>query len=78
MSRMREAKKLVDRSLWAVIAPKEITIVLPAKYMRKHLSPDQIDGLIMELLGVADRRIRSMKSLCRRQSEERSSISSRA
>lgn len=62
MSRMREAKKLVDRSPWAVIAPKEITIVLPAKYMRKRLSEAQIECIVAELMIVANRRIRESKT----------------
>lgn len=56
-------KKQFNRLPWAVVTPKEITVVLPAKYMWKRLSEEQIHDLVSELLITADQRIQALRTL---------------
>ena len=48
-----EVKKFMDEAYTVANGPKDVSITLPAKYLRKHLSEAEINDLIDELISLA-------------------------
>ena len=56
-----EVKKFMDGAYTAANGPKDVSITLPAKYLRKHWSEAEINDLIDELISFAQVRVETMK-----------------
>lgn len=61
MGTKSELKKHMEKSYIAANAPGDVSIKLPDKYLRKHLSEVEINELIDELISFAQVRVETMK-----------------